>query len=80
MYTEISLPSKTGKSPHVIMKEHFQQKFKSNEFDRVFDRAYQIGQEQGTAAYDKAIEIILETVKMPEDEVFEVLRNQGVNV
>lgn len=74
------LPSETGKTPHQILKEFVAEYTKSNEFDRVFDKAYNIGLEQGTKAYDKCIELILNTLQIPEAKAFAALRAQGVNI
>lgn len=75
-----SLPSETGKTPHQILKEFVAEYTNSNEFDKVFDKAYNIGLEQGTEAYDKCIELILKTLNIPEAKAFAALREQGINI
>ena len=79
-HTEISLPSANGKTPHVIIKEFVAERTGSNEYDRVFDAAHQLGLSNGTEAYDQAIEMILAALQIPEALIYARLKALGVNI
>ncbi len=72
--------SDDGVRAHEVMRKFVADYIKSNAFDEVFDKAFQIGIEQGTDAYDNAIGIILQILEIPEIRAFEALQAQGINI
>lgn len=71
---------KAGETAHNVLKQFTAERIKSKEFDRVFDRVWEIGKHQGTDAYDQAIQIIFNTLQIPEIEVFAALKAKGINI
>ena len=68
--------TKSGKTTHQLMKEYAANKFETNEFDRLFDRAYEFGTIYGTAFYDECIDKILGTIGITNDEIMEMITEE----
>ena len=77
-YARVSQLSSTGKEPHELLKEFVVLKTQCPSHRKLFDKALQIGLAHGTDMYDHAIDLILTTLKIPIEEVQNMLYENGI--
>lgn len=80
MVDVVSLTTKTEKTAHQVLKEYVEERTGTDLFNDAFDKAFEIGLEQGTQMYDMAIEIILDELKIPFKDVQIHMASKGIHI